>query len=334
MKRLSLKKAVAGITATVALAVSGVALTAVPAVADTPCYNVGSACVRSTTVSYHATSAGSSSYILVFSNQAVFTATSSASWLSASPSSAKGSALVGTRINWVVQSNTSGYNRSAYILLRAGNAPEQRVYFYQGGPLGEPPPPPVVIPPNTLNVNPASLSVSAGGSKNNVDVTTNAPGGWTATSSDSWISVTPSSGASGESFVVTYQANPSATARIGTVVITAGTAAPYNFILTQAGAAVQPPNPPVVTPVLELDYDSVTVGRAAKTVRLGVTTNATTAIAATSSAPAWLTPVAHVAGSDQVRFTVTANTTGQARWGYITYTVNGVTAELEVTQSA
>ncbi len=91
---------------------------------------------------------------------------------------------------------------------------------------------------DTLNVNQTTLSYAIGGESKNVTVSSSQA--WTATASDSWITLTPASGAAGSGSVsITAAANTGA-ARTGSVTFTAGTLT-ATVAVSQAGTTPPPP---------------------------------------------------------------------------------------------
>jgi hypothetical protein len=341
-----------------ALAVAGTVFTAAPAVAATPCLGVSGPCVGGIFASGHYTDKGSRSSFLVWTNQSSFSVTTSDSWFSVSPTSGRGS-MSGSVLTVTVQANPNGYDRSGTIRITAGTAKPYIASVFQGGPKGA---------RNSLRLAPSSLNIDAYGSKEEVVVTTNAPGGWTATTSTPWLSLVMTSGKSGNFFRVAYEPNLTPYERVGVVTIQAGTALPYSFVVTQAGspvtvaapapttagltkaapaptttapapapapttAAPAPTTaaPAPTTPVIQLQVDRYVILSAAFNGKQRVTTQEKV-ITAVSSDPTWLKPVAYT-GNGTVSFTVAQNKTGGTRTAVITYTAGGQSVPFTVTQS-
>src|SRR5262245_10706327 len=87
--------------------------------------------------------------------------------------------------------------------------------------------------PCSFTISPTSASVPNSGGTGSVGVTTTAGCAWTATSNDSWITVTSGGSGSGNGTVnYSVAANTGTTARTGTI-----TAAGKTFTVTQAGAS-------------------------------------------------------------------------------------------------
>lgn len=95
----------------------------------------------------------------------------------------------------------------------------------------------------TLSVTPSNQNVPAAAGNTSFNVTCN--GNWTATSNQTWCTVTPSGTGNG-SLVATYTENTSITPRIATITVNAVGAPPVSVTVTQEGAApyvnVTPPN--------------------------------------------------------------------------------------------
>jgi hypothetical protein len=135
--------------------------------------------------------------------------------------------MSGSMISVTVQANPNGYDRSGTIRITAGNAKPYIASIFQGGPKGA---------RNSLRLVPGSLNIDAYGSKEEVVVTTNAPGGWTASTTTPWLSLNTTRGKSGEFFRVSYEPNPTPNERVGVVTVQAGSALPYRFLVTQEGS--------------------------------------------------------------------------------------------------
>ena len=164
-----------------------------------------------------------------------------------------------------------------------------------------------------LSINPSSQSApSGGGAATPIAVTTAAGCAWTATTTDSWITISnPASGSGNGTVNFSVSANTGA-ARTGTITIGAQT-----HTVNQAGSCASSINPA---------SQSVPVGGGAGT-PIAVTAPAGCAWTATTAAT-WITITAPASGSGNgtVNFTAAANT-GGARSGTIsvagqTHTVN------------
>ena len=96
-----------------------------------------------------------------------------------------------------------------------------------------------VVAAPTLSVSPSSISFQQTGGNQVVNVTSNVS--WTATSSASWLSLSPNSGTESESMIVTATANNSSSSRSATITITGnGGVPPKTITVSQSGGGIQP----------------------------------------------------------------------------------------------
>ena len=170
----------------------------------------------------------------------------------------------------------------------------------------------------TFAISSNSLSVVAAGGTGSTNVTSGAGCAWSAASNDNWITVT--SGASGTangSVGFSVAANPSTSARTGTLTIATRT-----FTVSQAASACS----------YSLTPTSRAVGSAGANTTTNVTTSTGCAWTAVSHATAWLaiTNGASGSGNGTVSLSANTNTTTQVRVG--TATIAGQT--FTVTQNA
>ncbi|MEN6588628.1 MAG: BACON domain-containing carbohydrate-binding protein, partial [Proteiniphilum sp.] len=101
-------------------------------------------------------------------------------------------------------------------------------------PLPVPPKPDIVV---KWEISPATMLLSATGETKNIIVTAN--GDWTATSGQSWCSLTPDKGGNGETLVkITATANPNEEARNAEIIFTSGKYS-QKYTVTQAGATIE-----------------------------------------------------------------------------------------------
>lgn len=169
--------------------------------------------VNPSSLSY--TAAGESKTVTVTSNTS-WTATSSANWLTISPSSGSNN---GT-ITAVAAANTSSSQRTATITV-SGSGITRTISVTQAG-----------VSYN-LTVNPSSLSYTADGESKTVTVTSNTS--WTATSSASWLTVSPASGSNNGTITAVAAANTSTQQRTATITVS-GSGITRTVSVTQAGA--------------------------------------------------------------------------------------------------
>lgn len=91
-----------------------------------------------------------------------------------------------------------------------------------------------VVAPPTLTASPTALSFQQSGGTRTVAVTSNV--NWTATSSASWLTISPNSGTESSSMVVTATANNTNSARSATITLTGSNGvSPRTITVTQAG---------------------------------------------------------------------------------------------------
>jgi hypothetical protein len=179
----------------------------------------------------------------------------------------------------------------------------------------------------TYSISSNALSVAAAGGTGSTDVTS--PGGcpWSATSNDSWITVTSGATGSGNgSASFSAAANPNASARTGTMTI-----ASQPFTVSQAAAAC----------AFTLTPASQTVDAGGGTGLTSVTVPNGCAWTAVSSNTSWLTVTSGASGNGNgtVIFNAAANPTPQSRAGSLTiggqtFTVNQAAAACTFTLSS
>lgn len=97
-----------------------------------------------------------------------------------------------------------------------------------------------VIAAPTLSVSPSSLTFQQTGGTQAVDVTTNVS--WTATSSASWLSISPMNGSESGTIIVTATANNSSSSRSATITITGSNGVAQKIISVSQPGSIQPDN--------------------------------------------------------------------------------------------
>lgn len=96
-----------------------------------------------------------------------------------------------------------------------------------------------VVAAPTLSVSPSSISFQHLGGNQVVNVTSNV--NWTASSSASWLTVSPNSGTESESVIIAATANNSNSSRSATITITgSGGVPPKTITVSQSGSGIQP----------------------------------------------------------------------------------------------
>jgi hypothetical protein len=157
----------------------------------------------------------------------------------------------------------------------------------------------------SFSLQPTPVSMPAAGGGSSVAITTNDGCSWTLASQAPWITVTPPAGGSGSGIrAFTVAANPSPTARSGTITLSGAT-----LTVNQAAACA----PPTINPTSQ----SIAGGGGAG-MPVAVTAAAGCAWTSTSNAP-WLAITAGASGNGNgiVNFIVSPNTT-TSRTGTLT----------------
>lgn len=172
---------------------------------------------------------------------------------------------------------------------------------------------------DVVSVDKKSYAATPAGGSDDVKVTSNTD--WTATADADWVTVTPASGAAGETAAtVTVAPNAAAEAREAKVTFVAGDAK-AEYTVSQEAISVA------------VSHTSVNVAGEGADVTVTVTANA--AWTATSSAE-WVTvaPAEGEAGAVEVTVTAAANETEADRTATVTFAVNeNVKVELAVSQA-
>jgi hypothetical protein len=299
---------------------------------NTPCITAVNSCVGGKAVNYSGSQDGFKITEQIWTNEASWTASSTANWVVLTSAfggtweSTTGPgtlAEVGATLYATALVNSTGYNRTATVVVKAGKATAYEFTIYQPGPLGE---------QLSISVNPASRNQDANYIKTDAQVTLTPAGAvWTAQSLDPWLVITSGIGYSGGSFHYDILDNASTSPRVGTIRVYAGNATPYEFKVYQEGTTGTIPDPQTPS-FLVLDQNEVTIPAAAP---LGMyvigATTALTFIPTTTTTPDWIIPSNYFAGRSAV-FQVLANRTGKARTGIIIYTYEGEKVTLTVTQ--
>jgi len=186
-------------------------------------------------------------------------------------------------------------------------------------------PNPYGAPPATVSLSTTSVTAGAVGGSNSSVVWTN-QSSWTASSSQSWLTVSPSSGANGGYFVVTTAPNSSQSSRTGTVTVRAGDAS-TTLTVTQAGTTA-----PATVSLTPLGWGITTdLPATGSGVNMFVGTNQASWTA--SSGQPWLilSRSSGVSG-DLLSVTVAPNTGKASRSGVVTVSAGGATTTLTISQ--
>jgi hypothetical protein len=213
-----------------------------------------------------------------------WTATPSASWITIT---AGGLGSGNGVVTYQVAANTSISQRSATIAIGS-----QIVTVTQQG------------ASCSYSLTPASVSVGSSSTTGTVTVTAQAGCAWTATSSAGWITVTGGTGTGNGSFSYAIAANPSATARIGSVSVAGQT-----FTVNQSG----------IPCIYSIAPTGASVNAGATSGTVAVSTDPGCGWSATSSA-SWITVTSGTPGSGAgtVSYNVAANPSTAGRSGTVT----------------
>ena len=160
--------------------------------------------------------AGSTSFAVT--SNSTWTVSSNASWCSVTTGGIGNGAISAD-----YEENTSLSQRTASITVTVSGLPAQIVTVVQAGAAA------------VLSVNPANISVTAAAGTANYSITTNTS--WTASSSASWCTVTPSGNGNG-TLAANYSVNSSNIPRSATITISGTGTTPQTVTLDQAGSTV------------------------------------------------------------------------------------------------
>ena len=126
-----------------------------------------------------------------------------------------------------------------YLMVLAYQRSGQTQWYYAGSTNYPNPVFVTVVAAPTLSVSPSSISFQQTGGNQVVNITSNVS--WTATSSASWLTLSPNSGTESESMIVTATANNSGSSRSATITITGnGGVPPKTITVSQSSSGIQP----------------------------------------------------------------------------------------------
>ena len=171
--------------------------------------------VNPTSLNY--TAAGESKTVTITSNT-TWSATSSENWLTISPASGNNNGS----ITAVAEANTSAQQRTATITISGENVESKTISVTQAG------------FSYTLTVNPSSLSYTAEGESKTVTVTSNTT--WSATSSESWLTISPASGSNNGTITAVAEANTTNSQRTAIITVSGENVESKTISVTQEGA--------------------------------------------------------------------------------------------------
>lgn len=232
-----------------------------------------------------------------------WTVSSSEAWLTANVTSGMNNAA----ITLTAAANTVITPRSATVTV-TGSGITKTITVTQAGIA-----PVLTVSTETLNANAAANNTAT------FDITSNTS--WTATSSETWLTVGTASGTGNANITLTASANESISTRTATVTVT-GSNITRTITVTQAGAE----------PVLTVSRTTASIGAPANsTATFDITSNTTWTV---TSSETWLT-LSSASGSNNAAITLTAaaNETTTARTATVTVTGSGITKTVAVTQT-
>lgn len=179
---------------------------------------------------------------------------------------------------------------------------------------------PTVIPELSLSDLAANFEAT-GALEKSISVTSNVD--WTVSCPDAWVTVSPAAGTGNGSFKITVAANDKFESRSSTVTVKAGD--------KTASVRVSQLS---LTPSILVSPATLEVDAAGGTVSVDVTSNAPWTISVPSGID-WITPDAAAGeGSKKVAFTVAANAGFETRSADVTFTAQGKTAVVKISQAA
>ena len=233
-----------------------------------------------------------------------WTIASSESWLTVAPTSGAN----GGTVSATAAPNTSTSQRTATITVRSGvSGVEQKINVIQSS---------SIIP--KLSVTPATLSFNVAGEQKILTISSNI--NWTVNvaGSDTWLTITPTSGSGDGTVTVTATANTTAR-RTASITFSGGD-------LTQTVEVTQE-----ATPAFTVSHNSLTFSAYGEQKTFAITSN--TSWTVSSDNPSWCT-VAPASGTNNGSVTVTAisNTITNQRTASITVNGGGFMQTIHVTQ--
>jgi hypothetical protein len=178
------------------------------------------ATVTTPSTSWTAAAAGAVTTSKVTTNQPGWTAASDASWLTITPTSG----VSGQTVVWAAEPNRSGAKRTAKVVVSAGEV-TRTVTVSQAALTA------------SLSLSRTTWAAPSSAASASMTITTNQPA-WSASSDQTWLTVSQATGPGGRIVVVEAQANPASTARTGIITVTAGTVT-KTLKVTQAATSVQ-----------------------------------------------------------------------------------------------
>lgn len=179
-----------------------------------------------------------------------------------------------------------------------------------------------------LGVSPKEVTIPAGGGSATVSFTS--PVAWQASSSESWLEISPASGEAGEiTLTLTASVNETFDQRSATVTVTVPSAN-----LSEAVKVIQPGAEPPFVPSLEVSAESLSVPAAGGSFSITITSNVDWK--AECAATDWiaLSNLSGNAGTSTISVSVLENTATQPRRSSITISGGELQKTVAVSQEA
>jgi hypothetical protein len=246
--------------------------------------------------------------ITITSNIA-WTASSDQKWLTINPTSGTG---IG-KLTFTATENTVNLSRIAIVTVSAKDVLSQIITVTQASVTGV----------ATLGVSSTSVSITnEANSLATVNVTSNAI--WSASSNQSWLTVSPASGTGNGTLTFTATANPTTTARMATVTVSATGVASQTIIVTQAAG----------TAVLIVSSNTLSMIKEANgTTSINIISN--TEWIVTSDQPWLIINPTSGKGNWILSFYAAENTTNISRTAIVTFSATGAVSQIvTVTQAS
>lgn len=253
--------------------------------------------------SWNAPNSGGSTTTVFSTNQASAATSSSASWLTVSPLTI----FDGSTITISASSNT-GAARTGYVYIQDYPGGTTRATFTvtQGA---------ASVP--TISVSPASLTLPALANTSSA-ITVTSSAAWTASSNQSWCTISRGSGTSGQTLTATVITNPNGTTRTATITFVNGTATATCTVTQQAATLV-------LNPTSAVGSENGGTGSFTVSSNIGWSATASTNIAITSGSSG--------TGNGTVGYSYAANNTS-ARNLTITVRASNLSATFTLQQQA
>jgi hypothetical protein len=151
--------------------------------------------------------AASNSNNIEFTSLQSWTMSTNVSWINLNLTSGSSGYYAFNTGSYFNSTTNNGGVRFGYIYIQNGNDTDTIVVKQDASPLA---------------VSPSLLSYNETGGPQNISLNYYSWGTWTASSSDSWINVSPASGTGNATITVTCSNNPNPTVRNGVIIINAG----------------------------------------------------------------------------------------------------------------